>query len=217
MKKTALALSIVAVLLFSMLIAVQSVRLAVANFAPYTPPTISIQCPENGTTYTTSNLSLIFTCTNAASDWFIGSPVFTYSLDGKENVTITGSTTLSELSYGLHDVTVYALFTTGGHIAPDPNSPHTTVSVSSHSVFSVKPPLDASYNSVETSSPALSPTALWNSTVANSTANTISLDWKKPKVANGIVYLGNTETYIIPDEPHVYLLDIPITHMLGTT
>jgi hypothetical protein len=31
-----------------------------------------------------------------------------YSLDGRDNVTITGNTTLSGLSNGLHNVTVYA-------------------------------------------------------------------------------------------------------------
>jgi hypothetical protein len=31
-----------------------------------------------------------------------------YSLDGQDNVTITGNTTLSGLSNGLHNITVYA-------------------------------------------------------------------------------------------------------------
>jgi hypothetical protein len=31
-----------------------------------------------------------------------------YSLDGQDNVTVTGNTTLSDLSSGLHNVTVYA-------------------------------------------------------------------------------------------------------------
>jgi len=75
---------------------------------------------------------------------------------------------------------------------------------------------DASDNGVETSNPALSPTELWNFTAANITAHTISLDWGSPVVANGIAYLRNTETYIIPDEPHIYLFDIPVQHMLGT-
>ena len=218
MKKTALTLGIVAVLLISMLVTIQCVRLAVANFGPYIPPTISIQCPENGTTYTTENLALTFTCSNAVSDWFIGSPVFTYSFDGNENVTIKGSTTLSELSEGLHEVTVYALFTTGGHVASDPNSPHTTVTVSSHAVFSVKqPPLDAAYSNVEAGNPEFSPKELWNFTVANSTANTVSLRWWEPEVVNGVAYLCNTETYIIPDEPHLYPFDTPLPHDLGTT
>jgi hypothetical protein len=31
-----------------------------------------------------------------------------YSLDGQETVTVTGNTTLAGLSWGLHNVTVYA-------------------------------------------------------------------------------------------------------------
>jgi hypothetical protein len=168
MKKTALAVGIVAFLLFSMLVAFQSVRLAEANPAPSEPPHIYIWCPEYGATYTTQNLSLNFTCTNALdwfgradTDWYIGSPVFTYSLDGKDNVTITGtttlpvpsSTTLPKLSYGLHNITVYGLFTTIGHVDPfDPDSPHATVTYSSRTVFSVDP------SQSPTPSPSPSPT-----------------------------------------------------------
>jgi hypothetical protein len=36
-----------------------------------------------------------------------------YSLDGQETVTITGNTTLTALSNGLHNVTVYAKGTLG--------------------------------------------------------------------------------------------------------
>jgi len=32
-----------------------------------------------------------------------------YSLDGQDNVTVSGNTTLTELMNGLHNVTVYAL------------------------------------------------------------------------------------------------------------
>ena len=158
MKKTALAVRIVAFLLFSMLVAFQSVRLAEANPAPSEPPHISIWCPEYGATYTTKNLSLNFTCTNALdwfgradTDWYIGSPVFTYSLGGKDNVTIRGtttlpvtsSTTLPKLSYGLHNITVYGVFTL---------SPHTNVTHSSRTVFSVEP------SQSPTPSPSPSPT-----------------------------------------------------------
>jgi len=70
---------------------------------------------------------------------------------------------------------------------------------------------------VGTSNSALSPAELWNFTVANLTANTLSLSWWEPEVANGIAYLCNTETYLIPDEPHLYPSDTPLPHMLGTT
>jgi outer membrane protein assembly factor BamB len=72
-------------------------------------------------------------------------------------------------------------------------------------------------NNAETSNTELSPAELWNFTVANSTANTVSLRWREPEVANGIAYLSNTETYTIPDEPHLYPFGTPLPHTLGTT
>jgi parallel beta-helix repeat protein len=68
-------------------------------------PNIEILSPENKT-YTTSSvpLSLAF---NEAISW-IG-----YSLDGQVNVTITGNTTVSGLSNGLHGLIVYANDTAG--------------------------------------------------------------------------------------------------------
>jgi hypothetical protein len=201
MKKTALAVRIVAFLLFSMLVAFQNVRLSEANPAPSEPSHIYIWCPQDGATYTTQNLSLNFTCTNALdwfgradTDWYIGSPVFTYSLDGKDNVTITGtttlpvtsSTTLPELSYGLHNITVYGLFTTIGHVAPDPdsaldpNSPHVTVTHSARTVFSVEPSQSPtpSPSPSSTPSPSPSPTASPSPSSSPSTApkHSLSID-----------------------------------------
>jgi ABC-type spermidine/putrescine transport system permease subunit I len=57
--------------------------------------------PENNGTYTETNVSLSF-AVNKLVVW-LG-----YSLDGQETVTVTGNTTLSGLSSGLHNVTVYA-------------------------------------------------------------------------------------------------------------
>jgi hypothetical protein len=65
------------------------------------PPAVSMLSPENNKTYTENNVPLNFTVDKQAV--WIG-----YSLDGQENVTITGNTTLSGLSSGLHNVTVYA-------------------------------------------------------------------------------------------------------------
>jgi hypothetical protein len=64
------------------------------------PPAVSVVSPEN-TNYTSSNVSLAFT---------INKPVIWmgYSLDGQDNVTVTGNTTLSGLSSNLHSITVYA-------------------------------------------------------------------------------------------------------------
>ena len=70
-----------------------------------TPPTISIISPENKT-YTANNVSLTFTV-NELTSW-IG-----YSLDGQANVTVTRNTTLSGLSYGSHNLIVYANDTDG--------------------------------------------------------------------------------------------------------
>ena len=69
------------------------------------PPEITIISPEN-TTYGTSSIPLTFYI-NESTSW-IG-----YSLDGAENVTITGNTTLNGLSDGPHNVIVFANDTIG--------------------------------------------------------------------------------------------------------
>lgn len=63
-------------------------------------PEITFFSPEN-TVYDTLDVPLNFTVSESASN-------FSYVLDGQENVTIGGNTTLSELSNGVHNVTVYA-------------------------------------------------------------------------------------------------------------
>ena len=70
------------------------------------PPDIIIKTPQNETSYDTVNVSLIFTVSEP-TDW-IG-----YSLDGATSVTITGNTTLTNLSLGSHNITVYANDTDG--------------------------------------------------------------------------------------------------------
>jgi hypothetical protein len=52
-------------------------------------------------TYDTSNVPLNFTLNELASQ-------IKYSIDGQDNVTIAGNTTITELSEGAHNVTVYA-------------------------------------------------------------------------------------------------------------
>jgi hypothetical protein len=64
------------------------------------PPEISVESPPHGK-QSSNVFSLNFTV-NKPVDW-IG-----YSLDGQDNVTVTGNTTLAGLSGGLHNVTVYA-------------------------------------------------------------------------------------------------------------
>jgi parallel beta-helix repeat protein len=67
-----------------------------------TPPKISVL----NQTFTDSNVSLTFTVDKIVN--WTG-----YSLDGQQNVTITGNTTLTGLFSGLHNVTVYANDTYG--------------------------------------------------------------------------------------------------------
>jgi hypothetical protein len=61
---------------------------------------VNLIYPEN-TTYTSANVTLEFTV-NKQTSWM------SYSLDGQDNVIITSNTTLSGLTSGLHNVTVYA-------------------------------------------------------------------------------------------------------------
>jgi hypothetical protein len=70
------------------------------NFSVDLPPTISILSLENET-YNTSNVKLDFSVNESIS-------AVSYSLDGKDNVTISGNTTLTGLPNGNHDVTIYA-------------------------------------------------------------------------------------------------------------
>jgi outer membrane protein assembly factor BamB len=69
---------------------------------PYstTPPKISVLSPQSQT-YNESSLSLVFTVDKPVN--WTG-----YSLDAKENVSIAGNTTITGLSSGVHNVTVYA-------------------------------------------------------------------------------------------------------------
>jgi len=64
-----------------------------------TPLSISVLSPEP-ITYETSNVSLVFAVNEATS-------MLRYSLDGQDNVTLTGNTTLTGLPTGSHNVTVY--------------------------------------------------------------------------------------------------------------
>ena len=63
-------------------------------------PSVSLINPQN-TTYQIANVTLDFALNKQVS--WLG-----YSLDGQDNATITGNLTLTNLSTGLHNVTVYA-------------------------------------------------------------------------------------------------------------
>jgi hypothetical protein len=64
------------------------------------PPIIDVVSPENRS-FTSSEVQLNVTV-NRAFEWM------RYCLDGKANVTVTGNITLTGLSNGLHNLTVYA-------------------------------------------------------------------------------------------------------------
>src|SRR5208283_178224 len=80
-----------------------------------TPPKISLQSPVNQT-YNESSVFLVFTVDKTVN--WAG-----YSLDGQQNVTITGNTTLTNsmvtnvtianMTNGLHNITAYAEDTFG--------------------------------------------------------------------------------------------------------
>jgi hypothetical protein len=65
-----------------------------------TPPKTSVLSIENKT-YSDSDVTLNFTVSESTLN-------ISYSLDGQENVTVAGNTTLAGLSNGAHDITVYA-------------------------------------------------------------------------------------------------------------
>jgi hypothetical protein len=81
----------------------------IVTFTIATPPKISILLPLNRT-YTGPNVSLIFT---------LDKPVncICYSLDRKLNETVTGNTTITGISNGMHNITVYANDTFGNIVA----------------------------------------------------------------------------------------------------
>ena len=64
------------------------------------PPAVAVFSPES-MMYNVTDVSLAFTL-NKPAVWMC------YSLDGQENVTVSGNTTISGLPNGLHNVTVYA-------------------------------------------------------------------------------------------------------------
>jgi N-acetylneuraminic acid mutarotase len=69
------------------------------------PPKISLLSPIKHT-YNESSVPLVFT-TDKSVNWA------GYSLDGKQNVTLTGNSTVANMTNGLHSITVYANDTFG--------------------------------------------------------------------------------------------------------
>ena len=80
-------------------------------YSDTTPPIIAVLSPEN-LTYATTSIPLEF-AVNECTCW-IG-----YSLNRQANVTITGNTTISGLSDGSHNLTVYTKDTAGNIAASE--------------------------------------------------------------------------------------------------
>jgi hypothetical protein len=70
-----------------------------------TPPKISLFVPANET-FKQSNVTITFSI-DRPFNWL------SYSLDGNQNVTVTGNFTIANLTNGLHNLTIYANSTFG--------------------------------------------------------------------------------------------------------
>ncbi|MFX1537887.1 MAG: hypothetical protein ACFFDI_27155, partial [Promethearchaeota archaeon] len=70
------------------------------------PPVVGVVSPEQNVTYAGGNVSLAFTVDRSAAS-------LSYSLDGAANVTVMGNITLTGLTEGVHNVTVYATYPIG--------------------------------------------------------------------------------------------------------
>ncbi len=77
-------------------------------------PEIRIFSPQNES-YNSSSISLVFSADKPILE-------LSYSVDGKQNVTIVGNSTITNLSNGLHNVTIYAADTFGNLGASQPIS-----------------------------------------------------------------------------------------------
>ncbi|HSV49671.1 MAG TPA: kelch repeat-containing protein [Candidatus Acidoferrales bacterium] len=78
------------------------------NYVPpeaITIPKVTVTSPINQT-YNQTNVTIDFTVDKTAN-WIV------YSLDGKENATLTSNITLTDLSTGMHNITIYAKDTFG--------------------------------------------------------------------------------------------------------
>ena len=73
-------------------------------------PSIEVASPEN-TTYNENSIPLSFVTEHVSQ--------ITYNIDGQDNVTISGNTTISSLSNGLHNITFCASDTFGNIGSPE--------------------------------------------------------------------------------------------------
>jgi len=73
------------------------------------PPRVSLLSAENKT-YSTANITLTYSINDQAVKAL-------YSLDGQESVNLSENTTLTDLSEGSHDITVYAYDRVGNEVS----------------------------------------------------------------------------------------------------
>ena len=140
-KKGLLTIAFISVLLFS--VAAFFVKSTKANPFP-TDPVISIESPVNKT-YSSNSLALKVTVVTKYEGWYVTASAKTlvYRLDGKAKVSITetnysydeeqyestftGSAILSELTEGVHKLTVHAKYDYGDRIFDAQSSTYFTI------------------------------------------------------------------------------------------
>lgn len=110
MKRTAIALTLILTLLFSAVPGTLIVNLAQAN--PIVPADIEVYSPENKVYYS-NEVELGFIAPSRYIYPRINFTSFSYSFDGQANVTISGNTTVTGLSWGTHSLVVYGEDTDG--------------------------------------------------------------------------------------------------------
>jgi hypothetical protein len=77
------------------------------NANPIVTPTIDLVSPKGGT-YNTSQIELVFVAPSSSARILnITFTSFSYSLDGKPQIPISGNTTINGLSMGTHTLVVY--------------------------------------------------------------------------------------------------------------
>ena len=143
MKRTAVALTLILVLMFSGVAGAILVKVAKANPFP-TEPVISIESPANKT-YNVNSLVLGVTIVTKYDGYYFTSArrLVSYSIDGKADVPIAetdysynrdekastsnGSAILTELTDGPHKLTVYAKYDYDVHIIESQSSIYFTI------------------------------------------------------------------------------------------
>ena len=167
-KKTALTAIIISALLVSLVVGVQVVEVATANFVPQASINF-ISSPTN-TTYGSNFLTLNFTVSFAmTNDRWIA-----YSIDGNENVTVTGvdypidalwhginiTEPLLKLSDGSHRLDIYAQSVPTSYASPDKRTIFFTIDTASPTLAPSPTPSATSpiQSPTPSSTPSLSPT-----------------------------------------------------------